>query len=465
MTDLSNYYQRDPRNSESTPLERFPKNHVKFSESLKPISDSPAEMMMDEMLKEFDSAAPLDKYLGTEEELKQLRKLVALFCEGFDNNPFISIIGRYIRKVMVLDNLKNRKKVLQYYHSNKEFLETNGKFEAPVIITGFGRSGTTLLHRIMSEDPNTRSPYLFEMEMPIPPMTSEDNPLKDPRIKSREAATNITSRIMPGFLEKLAESHHTSPTEKEESFSYMLGHNGFSILVGLMAGRAFLDNFFKIEIMRPIFRYERLFFTMLDAYRPAKSHWTLKTPLYAYYFPLILEEYPDARVVLTHRNPLITLPSACRLLESTCIPFDQDGSFDKHRFGQFIQEVTKSVLMVPFNYRKEHPEKEEQIFDCMYEELFSDPIAMVKRIYQKFDLEYTEEFEERIRAYLENNKQGKYGQHKYSLEEYGFNAERLYQENKNYMEHYGFGIPDKIERPVSFDFGLGSDQAETPVTG
>jgi hypothetical protein len=90
----------------------------------------------------------------------------------------------------------------------------------------------------------------------------------------------------------------------------------------------------------------------------------------------------------------------------------------------------------------------------MYEELFSDPIAMVKRIYRKFDLEYTEEFEERMRVYLENNKQGKYGRHKYSLEEYGFKRESIYQEYKDYMEQYDFGIPDKIERPVSFDFSL-----------
>ena len=143
-------------------------------------------------------------------------------------------------------------------------------------------------------------------------------------------------------------------------------------------------------------------------------------------------------------------------MESWCIAFDQNGSFDKHRFGQFQKELVEKCLLVPFSYRKEHPEKEEQIFDCMYEELFSNPIAMVKTIYRKFGLEYSKEFEERMKVYLENNKQGKYGRHKYSLEEYGFRGESIYQEYEDYMKHYGFGIPDKIERPVSFDFGLGT---------
>ena len=119
------------------------------------------------------------------------------------------------------------------------------------------------------------------------------------------------------------------------------------------------------------------------------------------------------------------------------MPLDENG---------LIAEYIEKCLMVPLNYRKEHPEKEGQIFDCMYEELFSDPIAMVKRIYRKFGLEYTEEFEGRMSVYLENNKQGKYGRHKYSLEEYGFKGESVYQEYKDYMEQYDFGIPDKIER-------------------
>ena len=115
----------------------------------------------------------------------------------------------------------------------------------------------------------------------------------------------------------------------------MLAHNGLFVTSNVFAGKAYMNEFFRIEDKRPIFRYERLFFTMLDAYRPAKSHWTFKAPNYAPYFPIVFKEYPDVRIVVTHRNPLVTLPSICRLLESWCIVFDQDGSFDKHRFGQF----------------------------------------------------------------------------------------------------------------------------------
>ena len=185
---------------------------------------------------------------------------------------------------------------------------------------------------------------------------------------------------------------------------------------------------------------------MLDAYRPVKSHWTLKTPVYALFFPTIFEEYPDARVVVTHRNPLVALPSNCRLMESWCIAFDKDGTFDKHQFAKLVKIFIGNFVMVPFHFRKKYSERDAQIFDCIYAELFSDPIATVKTVYKKFGLEYTEEFEQRMKFYLDNNKQGKYGRHKYSLEEYGLKAESIYQEYRNYMEHYGFGISDIKER-------------------
>ena len=58
-----------------------------------------------------------------------------------------------------------------------------------------------------------------------------------------------------------------------------------------------------------------------------------------------------------------------------------------------------------------------------------------------------------MQVYLENNKQGKYGRHKYSLEEYGLDAEGLYQELKDYMDYYDYGIPDKMVRPVALGAG------------
>jgi hypothetical protein len=302
------------------------------------------------------------------------------------------------------------------------------------------------LHRLLSEDPVTRSPYTFELETPLPPLTEGADPLADSRVAKSGDGLALMTRVAPGFLEKFAESHLLSPTEMEECFIYMLSHNGAFMMNAMQAGAEYVSRFLALDDKRPALRYERLFLTLLDAYRPAPSHWTLKAPNYAPYFPLVFDQYPDARVILTHRNPLVTLPSVCRLLESWCIAFDRDGTFDKHRFAEFAEPYVRACLDVPLAHRKAHPEHETQIFDCMYDELFADPLGMVKRVYAKFELTLTPEAEQRMRAYLQNNRQGKYGRHRYSLEEYGFTAENVHERYHEYMERFGFGSSVHGER-------------------
>ena len=82
----------------------------------------------------------------------------------------------------------------------------------------------------------------------------------------------------------------------------------------------------------------------------------------------------------------------------------------------------------------------------MYDELFADPIAMVKRIYSFFDLEVSPTFEQRMRTYLDNNRQGKYGRHQYSLEEYAIDPEQFLEAHCEYMSRYGFDLASIRER-------------------
>lgn len=172
MNNLSNYYQREPRLHNQKGQEQFPKNHVRFSPLLKLLwlvdrihkfFGSDAFMMSESMLKEFDSAAPYDRHQGTKQELLQLRTLLTSYCRGIDHNPYISTIGRYLLKTMGISMLKNRKKLLRFYDNNQVFIDAKGKFKAPIIVTGSARSGTTLLQRLLSEDPNTRSPYTYDL--------------------------------------------------------------------------------------------------------------------------------------------------------------------------------------------------------------------------------------------------------------------------------------------------------------
>ncbi len=443
------YYEHEGTPAERAEPGRFPPNHVRYSPWLRPLEwlnalgggAAPWMLALERPgLAAFDAAAPHDALTGTPDELARLRECVGTMLRGFDRNPYLLGVGRAIYRRSVVGLLGVRARVLQHYADNRAFIEAHGKMRAPILIAGMPRTGSTLLQRLMSEDPRSRSPRTYELEAPLPPLGPDADPLADPRIAQASSVIGTLQRMAPGFIEKFSESHLLGATEFEESFIYMLGHHGMAMVgapgAGATASRALL----AVEDKRPVLRYERLLFTMLDAYRPAPSHWTLKAPNYAPVFPLVFETYPDVRMVVTHRNPLIVLPSVCRLLESWCVAFDREGTFDKKGFAKHARIFLDACLTGPLAHRRAHPELDARIFDCMYDELFADPIAMVKRIYAFFDLEVTAVFEQRMGAYLDANRQGKYGRHRYSLEEYGIDAEQYADEHREYMDRYGYRV-------------------------
>jgi hypothetical protein len=445
-----NEYHVSPSDARGAEPDRYPRNFVRYSPLLTPLRwldrasralrNKPAPRLGTRLVAAFDEVGPLHPRWGSADELEVLRGNLRLFSRSIDDNPQISAIGRFLLKTIMLGHLRNRTEVIRCYEANREFIESRGRYLAPVLVTGFPRTGTTLLQRLLSEDPNTRSPHTYELEKTTPPLRADADPLHDPRIEKSAATLATLQRLAPGFVEKFSESHLWSATEKEESLTYMQLHNGLNIMNAAQVGREYLCSMTRPDVADALMKYERNFFTMLDAYAPAKSHWINKAPPYAPYFAKIFEHYPDARVIITHRHPGKNIASVCRLLESWMLPFDEDGSFDKLRMADILIEGTRGFFTAPLAYRAAHPERESQIVDCLYRDLFRDPIGVVQAIYAKFGLEYTQVFEDRMRVYLANNKQGKYGRHKYSNAEYGIDPEQLYVNLRDYYVKYGYGV-------------------------
>lgn len=448
------YFEVDPASKPLDGIERYPRNYVNFPWFVAPVfwmdkaktalTGTHAWALGDSLIRAFDKPGPLPDRWGTKQDLEAIRERIALFSRGFDANPHISAMGRVIMKQLLSLGLRNRASVIRFYEDNVDFIESHGRYKAPLLICGHTRTGTTLLQRLMSEDPNSRSPFTYELETPLPPLKQGDDPLADPRITKGSSVLKMLDTVAPGLVAKFGESHYLAPTEKEEAFTLLQLHNGLSILNCAQAGRAFAEAILDAETAPALYAYERNYMTMLDAYAPAKSHWVNKAPPYAGLFGGIFDAHPDARVVVTHRHPSKNIASVCRMIESWAIAFGVDGSWDKHAMAQATLITSDRQLLEPLAFREKNPDREAQIYDCMYHDLVRDPIAMVRAIYDKFDLDLTPEFESRMATYLAQNRQGKHGRHKYSNAEYGLTPEKLYARYKPYYDHYGYA-PDAVK--------------------
>lgn len=439
--------------------ERYPSNdYCKFSIFLSPLvvvdriyfdlfyneKKNPCPSLFklgDSLLQEFDRADVSDEdSWGSKADILLTRQILERFCVEADCHPDLSTIGRILLKQIHLSFLQNRTRFIAYYNKNKELIKQKNKehipFEKPLIVTGLPRSGTTLLQRLLCEDPNTRYLHTYELEEMLPPLTAEADPLKDPRIQKSSAAMGLLKSIAPGFIEKFSESHLWGATEPEESLIYTQTQNGVSCMNGTIGGSAYLEMVGEGARVRSVLKYERRFLETLNAFRPPRIHWTLKAPSYAPYMQETFEEYPDARIVICHRDPRVTIPSVCKLGESWNLPFYEEGRFDRYAFGRLVKQYFIKACNVPVVFRRKTPDRAKDIFDVDYQRLFADPVGTVKSIYAHFGMVYTPEFEERMKIYLENNKQGKYGRHKYSLEMYGMNSENLTLDCKDYCDEF-----------------------------
>jgi hypothetical protein len=320
--------------NEEEKIKYFPQPFVKWIWFLKPlvwIDNIYGELFYDEitnksfslfelkdsLINEFDKSQLDHPFLssndwGNKEEIENIRKLIIKFSKECDENENLSTFGRILLKPIHIGYLKNRKRLIDFYIKNEEFIKKNSNFKQPLIVTGLPRSGTTLLQRLLSEDPKTRSPFTFELEQVTPPLLSNDDPMKDERIKTSAAGLTILSKLAPGFVEKFSESHLWSATEPEESLIYTLTQNGISCINGPAATDDYLKELLDGNKVKGVFKYEHRLFEMLDSYKHPSSHWTLKAPSYAPFIKETFEEYPDAKLIITHRNPLITIPSVCR---------------------------------------------------------------------------------------------------------------------------------------------------------
>jgi Mn-dependent DtxR family transcriptional regulator len=83
------------------------------------------------------------------------------------------------------------------------------------------------------------------------------------------------------------------------------------------------------------------------------------------------------------------------------------------------------------------PESRATFVDVHYRDTLADPIGTVRRIYDAFGFELSDDAERRMRAYMADNQQHKHGQHRYTLEQFSLDAEETRARFATYCERFG----------------------------
>jgi Sulfotransferase family len=296
---------------------------------------------------------------------------------------------------------------------------------APVFITGMPRSGTTFLHRLILQDPGTIAPRLFQLVYPYGSQASlatalrkrwvslqltlfrlvapELNALHPVAVDSPEECTDITAQVF--------QSLRFDAMYRVPSYNSWLGRSGF------------LD----------AYRFHRRFLQHLDAQLPARR-WILKSPDHLFALDDIRKVYPDARLVLVHRDPVRVLASVAKLTEVLRRPFAR--SIDRIEIGR---EVSASWLDGARRMQG-LASSGDAALHLTYRHIVSRPIEAVRAVYRHCDLVLTAEAEARMRGWLRTAANARRPWRDYKLAEFGLDAQLLRERFASYTDTFGIQI-------------------------
>ncbi|MFP6605861.1 MAG: sulfotransferase [Myxococcota bacterium] len=323
-------------------------------------------------------------------------------------------LGRLMTRQELLRGLRTRLFLARARSENPAIADE--KIEAPLVITGPPRSGTSILFELLALDPNARAPLSWEVLHPVPWGGESDAALQ----AMAECEQEFWADVQPEFA-TIHELRADLPVECVTLTlpSFTGGHWGMI---------ANMPNWVP-DYPASMDYHRALLQTLQCGGRP--RNWVLKTPLYLIFIDLLFATYPDAWVVHTHRDPLKTEPSGLSTLAT--VRWERSDEVDLPEAGS----VGMGDMMMLLAQRRAAGELPDRIVDLHFSELVSDPVSAVEKLYGQMDRPLLAEHADAIRRYVDEKPKGKFGKHKYSAEEWGFDPVELREKMRPYTDHYG----------------------------
>lgn len=340
----------------------------------------------------------------------------------------LSSLGRTNAYLSLVQAASNRLNIAEYFKTHPQTRDT--PIKRPLFILGFPRTGTTLLQNLLSQDPNRRALQFWELVQPVPvhadPAIDEKK-----RLRSAKRLLSFAYLIAP----EMKYVHEIRADTAEECWP--LFSNTFAVMnYDLQSAITGVGDWLMKADMSGPYREYRQQLQLISQTQPGVD-FVLKCPEHLWFLDSLLEVFPDACIVWTHRDPVASVASYCSL-----ISLNQRmlyGKFEplpigKHITQRFEQGVARAMAA------RAAKGKPGQFFDVSFQELVEDPIAMVHRIHRHFELPTPAGMDAAMDSWLNNGRADKRGKHQYSAERYGLDINSIHEQYAEYIERYSIAV-------------------------
>lgn len=354
---------------------------------------------------------------------------LGLFLDSLEREARLNEMGRLIAQERALLHIVNRLLYVRDRAANPTIADE--KIVKPVFIIGFPRTGTTILHDILAQDPDSRAPLTWETMFPSPPPEA-DTFTTDPRIAQARA-------LLP-----------TPETETERDRKFRAMHPMGAELSQecvVMMGEAMCTPLFHNQFRVPsyedwvdteadwshVYRFHERQLQHLQ-WHNHRDRWVLKTGAHMWGLEHLLRTYPDARIVFTHRDPVKSVTSYASL--TTLVREAGSDDVDRFEIADDWMARLKRVIDHALDVRDGGPYPDAVFYDMQFEDFVADQFAVISDIYDALGLPMTDTGAERMQAFIADNPKGKHGLHLYTPEEYGIDPAVVRTEFARYIDRF-----------------------------
>jgi hypothetical protein len=344
-----------------------------------------------------------------------------VLLHALDTDRELSESASQVAHGWIVGALIGRLYAVKGWHERPEVL--NLRVHNPLIITGLPRTGTTALHKLLSVDSQFQGLELWLAQAPMvrPP---RETWFRYPPY--RDCAKNLESFY--ARVPAARRMHESAADEADECVMVLM--QDFLGAPWSVLGLPTYDNWMCRQ--SALASYQRY----ADVLRLISAHeghrrWLLKNPFHLVEIEALLEVFPDARIIHTHRDPEQAIYSLCSL---------------QHTFGQGLLGEPKEIGARQCAYWRRALDRTQaaaevrptQFFNVEHEDFIRDPLGVVQSIYKHFDLRHSAESDARMRSWLATHPKSRHGEHRYSADEWGVTPAEIREAFADYRAQHRY---------------------------
>ena len=351
------------------------------------------------------------------------RERMSVLLRAFGELPNFTAFGRTYAFSLMLTFLKGRLRVVDHLKNHPEIFDI--EVTAPLVIAGLPRTGTTHLHSLLAADPALRSLPYWEAQEPLPPPGEEGT--IEPRRQRTGDALNISNTLMPYFQLM----HEMTIDHIHEDIGLMVQDFASGLFTTLTHLPRWSD-YLRDNDQTPGYQFLRMMLQVLQHQDGYDRRWVLKSPQHLEQFIPLLNVFPDATFIVTHRDPVDVSISM-----ATMMTYTMRMSVDKVDVPTVANYwITRIDEMLSACMRDHDRLPADRTIDVRFDEFMADDLAMAQRVWDTAEYTPSNESRKSVADYMAGHTRGRLGKVDYRAEDLGLNKDELRRRFAPYVDRF-----------------------------